>query len=72
MMAAQSRGLPWQWRYQRLGMKARGKRFLARFCWLLWGEVHPAGRRCPRQGENPGSGRRRAGGPGPWAAQAEL
>ncbi len=27
--------------------RARGKRFLARFCWLLWGEVYPAGRRGP-------------------------
>ncbi len=26
---------------------ARGKRFPARFCWLLWGEVYPAVRRGP-------------------------
>jgi hypothetical protein len=34
-------------------MKARGKWFPARFCWLLWGEVHPAGRRCPRRRKIP-------------------
>jgi hypothetical protein len=32
---------------------ARGKRFPARFCWLLRGEVYPAGRRGPRRREVP-------------------
>ncbi len=33
--------------------RARGKRFPARFCWLLWGEVYPAGRSGPRRQEIP-------------------
>ncbi len=33
--------------------RPRGKRFPARFCWLLWGEVYPAGRRGPRRREIP-------------------
>ncbi len=32
---------------------ARGKRFPARFCWLLWAEVYPAGRRGPWRGKIP-------------------
>ncbi len=32
---------------------ARGKRVPARFCWLLWGEMYPAGRRGPWQGNFP-------------------
>jgi hypothetical protein len=31
--------------------RARGKRFPARFCWLLWSEVYPAGHRGPRRRE---------------------
>jgi hypothetical protein len=50
---------------------ARGKRFPARFCWLLWGELYPVGRHGPRPGQimevdnggraalNPGKSRRR-------------
>ncbi len=33
--------------------RARGKRFPARFCWLLWGEVYPAGHCGPRRREIP-------------------
>jgi hypothetical protein len=33
--------------------RARGKQFPARFCWLLWGEVYPAGRRGPWWGKIP-------------------
>ena len=33
--------------------RAKGKRFPARFCWLLWGEVYPAGRRGPWWGKIP-------------------
>ncbi len=33
--------------------RARGKRFAAQFCCLLWGEVYPAGCRGPRQREIP-------------------
>jgi hypothetical protein len=32
---------------------ARGKRFPARFWWLLWGEMYPAGRRGPGWGKIP-------------------
>jgi hypothetical protein len=50
--------------------QARGKRFTAWFCWLLWGELYPVGRRSPRRGQimevdsggraalNPGKSRR--------------
>jgi hypothetical protein len=32
---------------------AREKQFPAQFCWLLWGEVYPAGRRGPWRGKIP-------------------
>jgi hypothetical protein len=52
--------------------RARGKRFPARFCWLLWGKVYPAGRG-PWWGKIPeADGGGRAAGPRPWAARAAL
>jgi hypothetical protein len=36
---------PWQ--------LARGKWFLVRSCWLLWGKMYPAGRRSPWRGKIP-------------------
>ena len=49
--------------------RARGKRFLARFCWLLWGEMYPVGRRGPWRGKIPEVD---GGGPATWAAWAAL
>ncbi len=48
--------------------RARGKRFPALFCWLLWGEMYPAHRRGPWRGKISEAD----GGPGPWTAQAAL
>ncbi len=44
----------------------QGKQFPARFCWLLHGEMYPAGRCGPRRGKIPEADRGERAAPDPW------
>jgi hypothetical protein len=57
---------------QRPLVAGQGKTVPSAVLLVAVGRSIPGGPSRPLAGRNPGSGRRLAGGPGPWAAQAAL